>query len=155
MTSFACRYVNIKCHNVVLYVIFLPPQTEFATVMFSQVSVYPQGGWRLPLVGGGGVADTTPGQTPTWADAPCAVHAGIQSTSGRYASHWNAFLFENQTKTSTSYYFFVIFSPMMLQSIYHSAGRALISERLVNSFIMVVYEKIFLCLVRIFCSKDK
>ena len=26
-------------------------------------------------------ADTTPGQTP------CAVHAGIQSTSGRYASH--------------------------------------------------------------------
>ena len=28
------------------------------------------------------------GQTPS-----CAVHAGIQSTSGRYASNWNAFLF--------------------------------------------------------------
>ena len=23
---------------------------------------------------------------------PCAVHAGVRSTSGRYASHWNAFL---------------------------------------------------------------
>ena len=23
---------------------------------------------------------------------PCAVHAGIRSTSGRYASHWNSFL---------------------------------------------------------------
>ena len=29
-----------------------------------------------------------PGQTP-----PCPVHAGIRSTSWRYASHWNAFLF--------------------------------------------------------------
>ena len=48
---------------------------------------------------------TPPGQThPTWADTPtwavhagihtpaCAVYAGIRSTSGRYASHWNAFL---------------------------------------------------------------
>ena len=34
-------------------------------------------------------ADTpSPGQTP-----PYTVHAGIRSTSGRYASHWNAFLF--------------------------------------------------------------
>ena len=31
-----------------------------------------------------------PGQTP-----PSAVHAGMRSTSGRYASHWNAFLFLN------------------------------------------------------------
>ena len=29
-----------------------------------------------------------PGQTP-----PCTVHAGIRSTSGRYASYWNAILF--------------------------------------------------------------
>ena len=47
-----------------------------------------------------------PGQTPTldrhplpsacWdTPLPCAVHAGIQSTSGWYASHWNAFLFYN------------------------------------------------------------
>ena len=31
----------------------------------------------------------TPGQTP-----PGVVHAGIWSTSGRYASYWNAFLFK-------------------------------------------------------------
>ena len=54
-------------------------------------------------------ADTPPGRHTPWADtpwadsprpvhagiltpSPCAVHAGIQSTSGRYASHWNAFL---------------------------------------------------------------
>ena len=40
------------------------------------------------------------GQTPPWADTPTPgqtppfpVHAGIRSTSGWYASHWNAFLF--------------------------------------------------------------
>ena len=85
-------------------------------VMFSQVSVCPRGGacsiacW-----------DTHPQprdqrQTPPWADTPwaetpwvntpldrhphrqrppCSVHSGIRSTSGRYASHWNAFLFWN------------------------------------------------------------
>ena len=26
---------------------------------------------------------------------PYPLHAGIRSTRGRYASHWNAFLFEN------------------------------------------------------------
>ena len=31
--------------------------------------------------------------TPLVRHSPCAVHAGIRSTSGRYASHWNAFLF--------------------------------------------------------------
>ena len=48
-------------------------------------------------------ADTPPGQTPPsryphpraatpWADtSPYAVHAGIRSTSGRYASYWNAY----------------------------------------------------------------
>ena len=39
---------------------------------------------------------TPPGQTPPpdQGQTPsCAVHAGIQSTSGRYASNWNAFLF--------------------------------------------------------------
>ena len=34
-------------------------------------------------------ADTPPGQTPH----PCAVIAGIRSTSWRYASYWNAILF--------------------------------------------------------------
>ena len=33
------------------------------------------------------------GRNPPQADTPHAVHAGIWSTSGRYASHWNAFLF--------------------------------------------------------------
>ena len=49
---------------------------------------------------------TAPRQTPPREDTPLAstcwdthtpypVHAGIPSTRGRYASHWNAFLFEN------------------------------------------------------------
>ena len=46
-------------------------------------------------------AHTPPGQTPPWADTPldrhpthipCVLHAGIRSTNGWYASHWNAFL---------------------------------------------------------------
>ena len=32
------------------------------------------------------------GYTPLGRHPPCAVQAGIRSTSGRYASHWNAFL---------------------------------------------------------------
>ena len=31
--------------------------------------------------------------TPLVRHSPCAVHAGMRSTIGRYASHWNAFLF--------------------------------------------------------------
>ena len=31
----------------------------------------------------------------------CTVHAGIRSTSGRYASHWNAFLWFIYTKSDT------------------------------------------------------
>ena len=37
-----------------------------------------------------------PGRTP-----PCAVHAGIRSTSGRYASHWTAFLFQKASNYCT------------------------------------------------------
>ena len=37
-------------------------------------------------------ADTLRVDSPQ-ADTPWAVHAGIRSTSGWYASHWNAFLF--------------------------------------------------------------
>ena len=47
----------------------------------------------------------TPRQTLPWADTPaqcmlgytppsCPMHAGIRSTSGRYASYWNVFLFD-------------------------------------------------------------
>ena len=100
--------------KVCLYVTFLQPQTKFAKVMFSQVSVCPWRGVCLP----GGSA-TPPGQTPLvdtllpsacwdtplpsacWDTHPRPMHAGIHppsryygiwSTSGRYAS-WNAFLF--------------------------------------------------------------
>ena len=66
------------------------------------LSVHGGGGWGcLPLVPGE-VCQTLPplgrhpppGQTPLLGQThtPCAVHAGIRSTSGRYASHWNAFL---------------------------------------------------------------
>ena len=38
--------------------------------------------------------DTHPLPSACWdAHTPCPVHAGIRSTSRRYASHWNAFLF--------------------------------------------------------------
>ena len=37
-------------------------------------------------------ADTPLGRHPTGQTAPCTLHAGIRSTSGRYASYWNAIL---------------------------------------------------------------
>ena len=62
------------------------PQTKFAKVMFSQVFVCPQGGvclWSR------GREDTN------WADTRLGRHPppGRQLRSGRYSSHWNAFLF--------------------------------------------------------------
>ena len=65
-------------------------------VMFSQVSVCPRGGgvclwsWGCLLhpLGRHPLAQCMLGYTH-----PNPVHAGIRSTSGRYASHWNAFLF--------------------------------------------------------------
>ena len=64
---------------------FLPPANKVAKVMFSQVSVCPQGC----------VAGTQPpGQVH-----PRQVHPrlpGKQSTSGRYASYWNAILFRQK-----------------------------------------------------------
>ena len=69
--------------------------------MFSQVSVCLRGvstrlhaGIHTPP---GPEPDNPPGRHPLpsacWDTPPCAVHAGIRSTSGLYASHWNAFLF--------------------------------------------------------------
>ena len=40
----------------------------------------------------GGALSHTPGRHPPGQTPPCAVHAGIRSTSGRYASYWNAIL---------------------------------------------------------------
>ena len=72
----------LNFRQIRFYIYFYRPQTKFAKVMFSQVSVCPQVG---------GLPHCILGYTsrPT---SPCAVHAGIWSTSGRYASHWNAFL---------------------------------------------------------------
>ena len=45
-------------------------------------------------VHGGGLPHTHPWtDTPRADSPPCAVHAGIRSTSGRYVSYWNAILF--------------------------------------------------------------
>ena len=41
-------------------------------------------------------ADTRPWAGTPWADTPCTVLTGIWSTSGRYASYWNAFLSFNR-----------------------------------------------------------
>ena len=92
------------------------PQTKFAKVMFSQVSVCPRGGAYSIACWDTHPQPRDQRQTPPWADTPwaetpwvntpldrhphrqrppCSVHAGIRSTSGRYASHWNAFLFWN------------------------------------------------------------
>ena len=38
-------------------------------------------------------ADTPSRHPPGQQTQPCTVHGGIRSTSGRYASHWNAFVF--------------------------------------------------------------
>ena len=77
---------------------FYRPQTKFAKVMFLHLSVshsvhggvpgrYPPGRYA-PL------GRYTPRQVhPLVRYTPLAtVHAGIRSTSGQYASHWNAFL---------------------------------------------------------------
>ena len=93
------------------------PQTKFSKVMFLHVSVCPQGGgvclwswwvWQTPpgqtplgkspLGRPPGQTPLSPGrhppgQMPTGRHSYYAVHAGMWSTSGRYASHWNAFLF--------------------------------------------------------------
>ena len=46
--------------------------------------------WPDPPVDG----QTSPlGRHPLGWQPPCAVHAGIRSTRGQYASHWNAFFF--------------------------------------------------------------
>ena len=61
--------------------VLLPPATKLR-----------QGNVFTPVCHSVHGGSATPGQTPPWADTPCAVHAGIRSTCGRYASYWNAFL---------------------------------------------------------------
>ena len=72
------------------------------TVMFSQVSVCPQGGICDCMVGYTPPGTPPPGRHPLgrhplpsacWDTPPLRIACcGIRSTSWRYASHWNAFL---------------------------------------------------------------
>ena len=77
------------------------PQTKFAKVMFLHLSVSHSvdggGAWGYPPPPGQ-VHPHPPGQIHPRAGTPSlaplyTVHAGIRSTSGQYASHWNAILF--------------------------------------------------------------
>ena len=73
---------------------------------------------------------TLPGQTPPtlgrhspgrhpppnacWdTHTPYPVHAGIRSTRGRYASHWNAFLFENFVTCDTRLILPLVYFPVI------------------------------------------
>ena len=91
--------------------IVIARKMKFAKVMFSQVSVCPQGGGCLPHCMLGytpsrhlPLSRHSPGQTPPSKQTPLGqtppgqtppLHSAdeIRSTSGWYASHWNAFLF--------------------------------------------------------------
>ena len=72
------------------------PQTKFAKVMFSQVSASGLRGWGWIVMQTPSLGRHPPGrpprQTHPLANTPCAMYAGIWSTSGRYTSHWNTFL---------------------------------------------------------------
>ena len=77
-----------RCHSVITQVNslgFLPPANEvWGKVIFSQACVIPSdhgGGGRVCIWEG-------VGQTP-----PRIGYYGIRSTSGWYASYWNAFLY--------------------------------------------------------------
>ena len=67
------KYGNLKCHGIVWF--YYRPQTKFAKVVFSQVSVCPHGGLsatHLPW------ADTLP--VHAGIDTPYIMHAGIHPT---------------------------------------------------------------------------
>ena len=94
--------------------LFYRPKTKFAKVMFSQVSVCPQGGvpgqvhptgqvhslagtpssWSgtAPWAGAPPWAGTPPGRYLPGRYTPSHSACWIQSTRGWYASHWNAFM---------------------------------------------------------------
>ena len=82
--SFSSFFLNLGAFSFSSFFLnlgaFYHPQTK---VMFSRASVCPRGGVCLPLVGGG--------LPHPRADTPPGGYYGIRSTSGRYASHWNAF----------------------------------------------------------------
>ena len=102
-----------KNQKMVMKYIYYRPQRSWAKVIFSQASVCPQGGvclsacWDIPPQ----QHHPPPSRHPPGADTPRTRYAppgpdpppgsrppreadsSIRSTSGRYASYWNAFLF--------------------------------------------------------------
>ena len=118
MFTYFTRVATVLIVSLNLFWDFYRPQTKFAKVVFLHVSVCARGVcpiacWDIsPL---GRQTPTPMGRTP-WADTPpahthplgrhtpsCAVHAGIRSTSRRYASHWNAILFGCNNGFQTEY----------------------------------------------------
>ena len=101
----------------------LPPANEvWGKVIFLHLSV-------ILFTGGGEVpGQVPPGQvhplgryTPRADAPPSAVHAEILSTSGQYASYWNAFLFTlavSRTRTGTAT---ETNGPMVLRRTFHTA----------------------------------
>ena len=81
--------------------IYLPPANEvcegyvFTPVSHSVHSGEYLGRYPPPPARYTPLAGTPPGRytAPGQVHPPATVHAGIRSTSGRYASHWNAFLY--------------------------------------------------------------
>ena len=85
---------NARCLSNCYY----RPQTRFAKVMFLHMSVCPQGGVSkhadTPSTGRLPSRHLPPGRHP-WSDIPLRIACWeIRSTSGRYASYWNAILLQ-------------------------------------------------------------
>ena len=75
---------------------FYRPQTKFAKVMFSRVSVWGSLPWGLGI---------HPPRDQRQTHTPGGYY-GIRSTSERYASHSNAFLFKSIFKNTIFYFQF-------------------------------------------------
>ena len=94
-----------KARTGVQYSEYLPPTNEvYEGYVFTGVCLSTWGVYALLHAGIHPSGQTSLGRHPPWSDTPHgqtlplgrppphAVHAGIRSTSGRYPSHWNAFL---------------------------------------------------------------
>ena len=103
ITSLFSQCLNIFCDSITLY---LPPANEvlegyvFTGVCLSvhrgvptplHAGIHPLG--RHPPSGQTPLRQTPPTPSSGQTHPPRAVHTGIRSTSGQYASHWNVFLF--------------------------------------------------------------
>ena len=80
------HYQKLTCEINLVFVRYLPPANEvWGKVMFLHMSV-------ILFTGGWVSAHCMLRHTPPWADTPPPGYYGIQSTSGWYASYWNAYL---------------------------------------------------------------